>query len=185
MAVVSCHLSLIMLVHSGLANPLLVDASAVSLKNGRLINNKCNEPYSSFRRCNKTCFFKSEIYCEKRKEKNEMRFIRNCIMMLAVLGVVGLGCSMKVEACSNTSGCYSTTKNIQCGINVSAMVSSTHVVRENNGYTETCTIRTISADHKITCSGCGYVYTSSERRTCSTIHSYSYCVPKYGQCQYQ
>ncbi len=44
MAVVSCHLSLMMPVHSGLAYPLLVDASAASLKDGRLINNECNEP---------------------------------------------------------------------------------------------------------------------------------------------
>lgn len=113
-----------------------------------------------------------------------MRFIKNSIMILAVLGIVGLGCSMKVEACSYTSGCGSKSQLIECGPSGPPMASSSHMIMENNGYTEKCIIRTFTADHTIKCAGCGHVFASGERRTCSTIHSYKYCAPTYGQCQY-
>lgn len=113
-----------------------------------------------------------------------MKFIKNSIMILAVLGIVGLGCSMKVEACMYTPGCYSVIKNIQCGPSMPPMASSTHT-SEANGYAEKCIIYTISADHTIRCVGCGYLYTDNERRICSIIHSYRYCPPTYNCCQYQ
>lgn len=113
-----------------------------------------------------------------------MKIIRNSIMMLAILSIVGLGFSMDVSACAYTSGCYAVDKKVTCGDSEAPMVVSTHQVKESNGYTTTCTIRSFRTGHTITCSGCGHVYASGEVRTCSLIHTYRYCAPSNNMCQY-
>lgn len=112
-----------------------------------------------------------------------MKFIKNSIITLAILGIVGLGCSMDVKACPYSSSCGSKDQDIVCGEQRAPMRTGTHVIKEANGYTETCIVNSFNAMHTIKCSGCGHVF-ATELRTCSIIHSYKYCAPSYGVCQY-
>lgn len=113
-----------------------------------------------------------------------MRLLRNSLIVLIMVGLVGFGGSMQVKACHYTSGCQADEDRytVECkGEKLPGMLS-THVITESNGYTTTCLIMDLVSTHEIKCSGCNYVM-RTEGRTCARTHSYQYCVPENNICK--
>ena len=69
-------------------------------------------------------------------------------MVLLAVGVIGMGGSMEVKACSYTSGCQATNNTVVCKGEMLPGMLSTHVITESNGYTQTCLIMDVVSSHE-------------------------------------
>ncbi len=107
--------------------------------------------------------------------------VKKCMAILLAIGLMCLGYSQSVQACTKTPNCYAEATTATCGY-VRETTAYGHMVEEPNGYISQCAVTIVSGPHTIKCAGCNAVlYT--ENGTCSEKHSNVHCFSKYNMCK--
>lgn len=106
--------------------------------------------------------------------------LKKAIATMGLVIAIGIAAGGNASACTATPECGATGTTVVCGTQYGS--TTTHTIRYPNGYVGTCVVTTVSAQHKIYCSGCGALL-KTEFRTCAIEHSDSHCFDSHNLCK--